>query len=54
MLWIKSLHLVFMAVGFAGLSYLPRLFVYRARATDVVGVERKPYVVINEFPRCRR
>lgn len=27
MLWIKSLHIVFMASWFAGLFYLPRLFV---------------------------
>ena len=28
MLWVKSLHIVFMVTWFAGLFYLPRLFVY--------------------------
>src|SRR5262245_6808223 len=32
MLWVKSLHLVFMVTWFAGLFYLPRLFVYHALA----------------------
>jgi putative membrane protein len=40
MLWIKSLHIVFMVTWFAGLFYLPRLFVYHALATDRDGIER--------------
>lgn len=40
MLWIKALHIVFMVAWFAGLFYLPRLFVYHAMATDPVGIER--------------
>ena len=40
MLWIKSLHLVFMVTWFAGLFYLPRLFVYHAQAQDRVSLER--------------
>jgi len=32
MLWIKSLHVIFMVTWFAGLFYLPRLFVYHAQA----------------------
>jgi putative membrane protein len=40
MLWLKSLHIVFMVSWFAGLFYLPRLFVYHATATDPVGIER--------------
>ena len=40
MLWIKSLHIVFMITWFAGLFYLPRLFVYHALATDAIGIER--------------
>ena len=40
MLWVKSLHIVFMVTWFAGLFYLPRLFVYHALAQDAVGVER--------------
>ena len=31
MLWIKSLHVIFMVTWFAGLFYLPRLFVYHAQ-----------------------
>lgn len=34
MLWIKALHIIFMVTWFAGLFYLPRLFVYHAMATD--------------------
>ncbi len=40
MLWVKSLHLIFMVTWFAGLFYLPRLFVYHAQATDPVSIER--------------
>ena len=40
MLWIKALHIVFMVTWFAGLFYLPRLFVYHAQAQDEVGRAR--------------
>lgn len=30
MLWIKAFHVIFMVTWFAGLFYLPRLFVYHA------------------------
>ncbi len=40
MLIVKSLHVVFMVTWFAGLFYLPRLFVYHALATDREGIER--------------
>ena len=40
MLWVKSLHLVFMVTWFAGLFYLPRLFVYHAMSEDRVSIER--------------
>ena len=40
MLWVKSLHIVFMVTWFAGLFYLPRLFVYHALAEDSVSQER--------------
>jgi putative membrane protein len=40
MLWLKALHLIFVVTWFAGLFYLPRLFVYHADATDAVGQER--------------
>jgi protoporphyrinogen IX oxidase len=34
MLWIKALHIVFVTSWFAGLFYLPRLFVNHAMETD--------------------
>jgi len=40
MLWIKSLHIIFMVAWFAGLFYLPRLYVYHAQATDKISIER--------------
>ena len=40
MLWIKALHIIFMVTWFAGLFYLPRLFVYHAMANDEVGIAR--------------
>jgi putative membrane protein len=40
MLWVKSLHIVFIVSWYAGLFYLPRLFVYHAMASDAVGIER--------------
>ena len=30
MLWVKSFHIIFMVTWFAGLFYLPRLFVYHS------------------------
>jgi putative membrane protein len=40
MLWLKAFHVIFVITWFAGLFYLPRLFVYHADATDAIGVER--------------
>lgn len=40
MLWLKAFHVVFVVTWFAGLFYLPRLFMYHATATDAVGIER--------------
>ena len=40
MLWTKALHLVFMVTWFAGLFYLPRLFVYHAMSDDQISRER--------------
>ena len=40
MLLVKSLHLIFMVTWFAGLFYLPRLFVYHAQAGDRISIER--------------
>ena len=40
MLWIKSFHVIFMVTWFAGMFYLPRLFVYHASSDDPVSNER--------------
>lgn len=40
MLWVKALHIIFMVTWFAGLFYLPRLFVYHALAHDNLSKER--------------
>ena len=40
MLWVKSFHIIFVVAWFAGLFYLPRLFVYHATTRDSPGIER--------------
>jgi putative membrane protein len=40
MLWIKALHIVFIISWFAGLFYLPRVFVNLAMETENVAIER--------------
>lgn len=40
MLWLKAFHLIFMVTWFAGLFYLPRLFVYHAMTDDQIGLDR--------------
>lgn len=40
MAWILAFHIIFMVTWFAGLFYLPRLFVYHALATDATSLER--------------
>ena len=40
MLWIKALHIIFMVTWFAGLFYLPRLFVYHTLSSDHTSIER--------------
>ena len=40
MLWLKALHLIFMVTWFAGLFYLPRLYVYHAMSDDGISNER--------------
>ena len=40
MLWIKSFHIIFMVTWFAGLFYLPRLYVYHALSTDQISNDR--------------
>lgn len=49
--WVSAFHIIFMVVWFAGLFYLPRLFVYHAMCEDQVGkdrfivMERKLYIM---------
>ncbi|MGC3979847.1 MAG: protoporphyrinogen oxidase HemJ [Steroidobacteraceae bacterium] len=40
LLWLKAFHIIFVVTWFAGLFYLPRLFVYHAGATDALSIER--------------
>ena len=40
MLWVKAFHIIFMVTWFAGLFYLPRLFVYHAMSDDQISIER--------------
>ncbi|PXX88999.1 protoporphyrinogen oxidase HemJ [Marinobacter vulgaris] len=40
MLWVKALHIISMVCWFAGIFYLPRLFVYHAACDDEPGRER--------------
>ncbi|MDZ7783067.1 MAG: protoporphyrinogen oxidase HemJ [Halioglobus sp.] len=34
MLWLKAFHIIFVVCWFAGLFYLPRIFVYHAASTE--------------------
>lgn len=40
MLWIKALHIIFVTSWFAGLFYLPRLFVNHAMETNEAAIAR--------------
>ncbi len=40
MLWIKAFHIIFVVSWFAGLFYLPRIFVNHAMATEPAEIER--------------
>ncbi|HEV2230357.1 MAG TPA: CopD family protein [Steroidobacteraceae bacterium] len=40
MLWLKAFHVVFVVTWFAGLFYLPRLFVYHVATMDADGRAR--------------
>jgi putative membrane protein len=40
MLWLKALHVIFVVTWFAGLFYLPRLFIYHADAKDSISLRR--------------
>jgi putative membrane protein len=39
-MWLKAWHLIGMVTWFAGLFYLPRLFVYHAMSEDAVSIAR--------------
>ena len=40
MLWTKTFHIIFVVTWFAGIFYLPRLFVYHAQTDDSISNER--------------
>jgi putative membrane protein len=40
MLWLKAFHVIGVITWFAGLFYLPRLYVYHADAADSISIER--------------
>lgn len=39
-MWLKAWHLIFMVTWFAGLFYLPRLFVYHVMSEDQASIDR--------------
>ena len=39
-LWIKAFHIIFVICWFAGIFYLPRLFVHHAMSTDAATQQR--------------
>jgi putative membrane protein len=55
MLWLKAFHIIAVICWFAGIFYLPRLFVYHAMAQDQATrdhlkiMERKLYRFISPF-----
>ena len=40
LLWVKAFHIIFMVIWFAGLFYLPRLFVYHSSSEDKLSRDR--------------
>ena len=48
MLWIKALHVVFMVTWFAGLFYLPRVFVYHAQTPETETFQRETFKVMEK------
>ncbi|MBV9619489.1 MAG: CopD family protein [Gammaproteobacteria bacterium] len=58
MLWLKAFHVVFVVTWFAGLFYLPRLFVYHALTEDPPGrarfvvMERRLYLLMSLGALC--
>jgi putative membrane protein len=51
-LWFKALHIAFMVTWFAGLFYLPRLFIYHTEAADAEArarfaiMERRLFIIM--------
>ena len=51
-LWLKALHVAFMVTWFAGLFYLPRLFIYHSEAADDLSrsrftvMERRLFIIM--------
>ena len=51
-LWLKALHIAFMVAWFAGLFYLPRLFIYHSEAADDISrsrftiMERRLFIIM--------
>lgn len=45
--YVKSLHLIFVVTWFAGLFYMPRLFIYHIESAEKPGAERK--VLADQF-----
>jgi putative membrane protein len=52
MLWLKAFHVIFVVTWFAGLFYLPRLFVYHVATAEREGrarfevMERRLYIIM--------
>jgi len=52
MLWLKAFHVIFVVTWFAGLFYLPRLFVYHVATPEREGrarfevMERRLYIIM--------
>jgi putative membrane protein len=40
MLWLKAMHVIFVVTWFAGLFYLPRLYIYHVDAKDPISAQR--------------
>lgn len=49
MLWIKAFHIIFVTSWFAGLFYLPRLFVNHAMVTDSATSDRLKLMELKLF-----
>jgi len=52
-LWIKAFHIIAMVTWFAGLFYLPRLFIYHTESSDEIShqrflvMERKLFIIMS-------